>query len=299
MVLEICNSESERRVGNCRLTLLEIVGRLAAARFAQATSDISSGDDLAPAFDKLYETLDLDPSRRRSYFQSWNQQVSALKNLSSQGSTAIGGAQGSELYETARRCIKVSSETKSYYSMMYMGTVDDERLSSDTGIVWGLEYAKPDRFRVTQNAGEDADEWVTIGQRHFRGPGFVHRKLTKEEDDFKTNESLLLDCYLRVMGNAEPISIEQFEFGSQRYCLLDYKTIEAREVLPWLQTAEVGLIQADFWVNSIDDHLVKVDLIVEFFEAQTADEQTGRLVHLFGNYDADILVVPPAFQLIE
>jgi len=293
IVLETINSEASKRAGHCRLALLEI----------SALTALSS-DDLETAFNTLYESLDPYPSVRRKQFdyaKTKFKQLLALPNeeLIEESHSNIN------IEEFVISAIDATKKASTYRSKVLLEEVNFKHPPRTT-ISWKLEHVKPDKFRVFQHAGEDYDEWITLGTEHFRAPIYARRKgpdsLMKE--DIGLNNSLLVNRYFKPMREIYPNSFSTYQSERNEYYQIVYKGTTAEqfenELFPEDNESDVGeLDRVHIWIEKDTQYIVRVDLLFNLIIDEESSPFRARYVQLFANYNENIVIVPPAFEVVK
>jgi hypothetical protein len=298
IVLHVCEAEAAKRVNRSRIALLEI----------SAHAWLAAGD-LAAAFNRLIDSLTPDPAEHGRLLAAAQVDFGRLLNLSLE---QVVKEQGCSLSgkEVVSRIVKATRAVRTYRSKILV--------DFKTGnIVWDLEHAKPDRFRVSQHVKRDGqdfyDEWVTIGGAHFRGPDYCQRRpeaLTGDgrvalETELSLNWFLLADKYLKVLSDSDPTSIEVCRYDQRRYMLFTYKNLRwdppallsaagDRQGSQMFEQAVQALLWADFETGLLAKAHVG-------FQGPSDSGRNGQaeIVQAFASHNQSVTIVPPAFQLMQ
>ncbi len=204
--------------------------------------------------------------------------------------------------------VDTNKNLSSYCSRAILQEISDNT-SPEELILWQLEYAKPDKFRVSQVAGEDYDEWVTLGNEHFRSPLFSRRpgSDTLQEGDIILSHSLLVDNYIDVIKKITADTVCVFRTGNRHYVVLSYQYSAASNFKFRLFASSSEDDEADgpsmdntsIWIDNDSHFIVKAEI---HFREVNPDDTTlkhVRFMQLFTCQNENILIVPPAFQLLE
>lgn len=291
IVLETITSEASKRVGHCRLSLLEIISRNALA-----------SDDLETAFNSLYKSFDPYPSIRHKQIDNASanfQQLLALPDKELMKDTNINAK------ELVKSSIDVTKKVSSYMSKIIL---EGSKLgqSPSTILTRQLEHVKPDKFRVSKQAGEDYDEWVTIGHEHFRSPMYNNiKELDLSIDEMDLNKSLLVDRYFKPMRETYPNSINTYKSDGNEYYQVVYKGDATEQFESDLLFQEdngsdvAELDRVHIWLEKDTLHIIRVDLVVKQIVDEESSPIRGRYVQLFTNFNESLAIVPPAFVIFE
>jgi hypothetical protein len=296
IVLDTIKSEASKRVGSCRLTLLEIL----------ANTYLAS-DNLEAGFNTLYDSLDPYPLERRKQIENAEAKFRDLLDLPN-GELEKKHHSDINTKELISSSLDAIKKVSSYRSRAFL-VEDDIKFPPESGIMLQLEYIKPDKFRVSQQAGQDCDDWITLGKEHFRGPLFARRLGSDSlmQQDKKLNYSLLVDSYAEVMKEVYPNSFRVYQSGGQFYIQLAYRGATAEKFRVGFfestsddsEMAEVSFTQANIWIDLDSHYIVRIDLVLQETSSEESSPREGRYVQLFTSYNEDIIIVPPAFEVMK
>ena len=282
-VLEVCEGETERRVGRVRAALLEIVARTHSAQ-----------EELPAAFEALRASLDSEPGLRGEV----EAELAAIVELPWRPVEATRfSARAAEVTVTA--CLDAMKQPTSYCARFVV------RASGEAvGASWDLDAREPDTYRVRRQGSSDYDEWITLGRHHFRGPTFSPLDESAAADERSETRWLLVDKYLTVLRDADPTAVEERDAGTARYHVVEYgpdalRTVDAAVTAPADPTdpASHGRASLRLWIDSESKLLVRAEW--ERLESGDGTSPGRRFVQAFAGYDAAPPIVPPPFQLVE
>jgi hypothetical protein len=180
---------------------------------------------------------------------------------------------------TLAACADAMAKTKGYCAYAAMGT----RWAEDR-VEWLLDFEKPDRFHVTQLAGEDRDAWITIGQDTFRYLGDWLLMPGGTESPNHINEIFPVDLCLEELRGEPPVSVRVCriadrrpriltlgpveigfgfqKFGEREFVLFEYETYSiGRGDLDG--AGEHGSWQVTFWIDGATGMLERMDAATE------------------------------------
>ena len=286
-VLDTCIEDASKRVGKCRLLLLEIISRTYLAR-----------DDIERGLNSFDESLTLDPVSRDRQRKRAQEAYSDLLLLDINGNNQTTEAP-SDRELTIKECLNTCESLRSYQAKM-IWQEQSETPEQGGEIFWELEYAKPDRFRVSQVAGDDFDEWITIGGLHYRGPMFTMRQDQElVGSDLSINNALLMGNYLDVVREVQPDETRTLAVGQTDYVALDYKNLDINR-LPLLEnkTGDIGFPLMRLWIETGSRLLVKAELLATI-PTDNGGPGTLKIIHMFAGYNDNISIFPPPFEIIQ
>ena len=180
---------------------------------------------------------------------------------------------------TLAACADATAKAKGYCSYATMGT----RWAKER-VDWLLDFEKPDRFHVTQTAGQDRDAWITIGPDTFRYLGDWLLMPGGTESPSCISGIFPVDLYLEELRSEPPVSVRichfadrrprffalgplEFHFGFQtlgerEYVLAEYETYSiGRGDLDG--AGEYGSWQVTFWIDGATGMLGRMDAVTE------------------------------------
>ncbi len=281
LVHELCVTEAGRRAGRCRFSLLEI---------AALTS--MGADDIESAFNRLHESLTPSPQERERQTVRAKAALQLLSDLAEATAQRSGFAGAAEQVRIRNACSEVTAGVSSYRAELSVRPEQAIREAGAQGIVFGLEFARPDHYRVCQTSGPDFDEWVIIAGRTFRAPAWSERASIGNEVEL--SDVLRADSYLAMLRHVEPLSAEHCTYADGTYLLLRYDGA-ARHYLPVRKLREEVVVEkAYLWIDLSSNYLVKAS-----FQFLGPNGETARVVHCFTGHGDPIEIVPPPFQLLQ
>lgn len=284
IIFDLCESEAAKRTGRCRVLLLEIVARTALVR-----------QDLEKAFNALRQSLTADPesdlARNTKTAAEWGR----LLQLTPDAASSIAEPSPTAR-ETSLRCIDAMEALDTYRTTRIFRKAD--RPEGGAGdVALECEVARPANLHVFQTmwweSGPVYDEWVTIGNKYFRGPVYVQTKNISEGVD----SSLLASAYFTLLRKGKPAEFSVRLFDDKRYWLFEYRRgpIPNSPLWGWLaQSAGIHFFGCDVlvWAEFETARLVKVVQRPRFGERK-------EITHLFSCYDEPVSIVPPAFSVFQ
>ena len=210
--------------------------------------------------------------------------------------------------ELLNSSIEKTKKALSYRSRVFLAE-NEIKFPPQNGIMWQLEYVKPDKFRVSQQAGKDFDEWITLGKEHFRGPGFPMTFGSNPfmAQDTKLTRSLLVDRYINSVKEVFPDSFGVHQLGDQLLYQLVYRGATAEKFRVGFfeldsndrGAEEISLIQANIWIDLYSHYIVRIGLVLHEKSINESSQRKARFVLLFTSYNEDIIIVPPAFAVMK
>ncbi len=295
LVLETIDSEATKRKDNCRLTLLEISAMTYLAL-----------DDIGAAGNKQCDSLSPRPLERLNQQEQADVSYAMLISLP-QCEEVEQISSGININEIVSKMVDTNKNLSSYRSRAILEEINDNTSPKEI-ILYQLEYAKPDKFRVSQIAGKDYDEWVTLGNEHFRGPLYIRspRSDTLKENDISLNHSLLVDNYINAIKEITADSVCVFRTGNRHYVVLNYQHSAASNFKCGLfalssedNESDVPSMQASIWIDNGSHYIVKAEIHFREVNPEGTEPNRVRFMQLFTSHNENMLIVPPAFQLME
>ena len=273
---ELCRNELRTRSGRCRLTILQILARLA------------GGSDLQNALNYFGESLQPEGEDERAVniAAEWDRlMLLTADHISADALRPVPA-------DACARCVAAFEEIRSYRARWLMGTPE----SGESGppiATWEAQIERGGRFRVLQNVGHDFDHWITFPEVHFRGPMY-QPGLGTEANDRRRNSTLTCDVYLPLLGMPAARS-GMCGTGVGDWWFFEYLQVPP----PWTSHLDVDETPAEevdlrcdlqLWVDPATARIRKVFCIYD---------DGSTLTHLFATYNEPVEIFPPPFSLFE
>jgi len=201
------------------------------------------------------------------------------------GSELLKNIEIKKTNEIAKRCADSISQARSYLSRLIM--LETTR----SGVEYRLQVVKPDRFHVSRYVFPegDLDEWVIVGEQHWRVPFGPMPDL--KESEVEETKSLMAERFLNILRNEQPNTAQTHEYRSKELVLLTYDL----DYVPGLSNFNFPLqrsVQVKLWIAVHEYMLAKASIQTEIKGPE------GQVEHIeidqcFAGYNLDIDIYPP------
>jgi hypothetical protein len=183
--------------------------------------------------------------------------------------------------------------------------------ASDDGMhfEYDFEFVRPDRFHLGRDTGQDFDEWIVLGDEHYRNAGLwlpVDNDETKEEHE-REDGKLLAASYLDLLRGTAPIAVSVLRGEQGAYLAAEYATVTEAWSDFFEGAASPREARTSIWVDVATGLLRRAEgsfVIMlppeDGTEATEAGTELGQsFKHGFTSYDEDIVIERPetAFEL--
>lgn len=287
-ILELCRSESEKRIGRCRLTLLEILARLALAK-----------EDYQTAFGMPMTAVTLYPHiRERQTLTAeaeWNKLLAASVETADERSDAeVSAASAADL------CLKATRQIRAVRAKQIRQTAGHTEIGPGD-VTWECEFERSGKFRVFQRmwlGGEVVgDEWITVGGIHFRGPAYIAGPNPSEA----VNDGLIPDAHFGFLKRCKPVNFGAYRFQNRTFWRFEYKNVSRPSPTllgRLLAVARVSWFRwnAEVWVDAENSRLVKAVLALN---APSNPGIPNEEISVYCYFDEPVWIVAPPFSVIR
>lgn len=202
-----------------------------------------------------------------------------------------------DVAERVARCVEATERTTSYVTRQVIRDASHEQMSHGD-YVWDMEFAVPDRYRVSQSGwsdtGEVRERWVSIGSDFYRHAGSWQKPKdpTRFEPEQKLNRHLTVAKFLGVLRQGHPTSHELDTDGHMQYLQVRYEPLSRETLAPILgnPSPPQGILgSAIVWIDTETDLLAKA-------EVRVTENNSGRTLlfeQAFASYNADLSIERP------
>jgi len=205
-----------------------------------------------------------------------------------------------DLAGVAEHCIDATRKARSYRTRCVARGLTD---SGDEGhIEWNMEYCRPDRFHVTQEAhpGGDYDEWIAIGDDVWCQPFWFHRSGANLPTGEHSMDSMLsAEPYLKLLSEMKPSdgfkvetegrSLEIVEFNVEARTMAEF--IAGRGNRQALEQVPDEMKSYRLWIEHESGLLQRADTL--FRAAGGVHDQLSSCL-VFSSYNEQISIEPPS-----
>jgi hypothetical protein len=191
-----------------------------------------------------------------------------------------------EAKEIANQCADSISQASTYKSQLIIleGT-------NKGGAEYHFQVAKPDRFHVSRYVlpENDYDEWIIIGEQHWRVPFGQIPDLKETEID--ETKSLMAERFLDILRNEQPQEAQSYEYIGNELVLLTYNL----NYVPGLLNSNLPLqhsVQVKLWIRKHGKMLAKAAIQAEI-KVSDGQVECLKIGQCFAGYNLDIDIYPP------
>jgi len=207
---------------------------------------------------------------------------------------------GETLTDIAERvawCVEATERTTSYVTRQVIRDASHEHMSHGD-YVWDMEFAVPNRYRVSQSGwsdtGEVRERWISIGSDFYRHAGSWQKPKdpTRFETEQKLNRHLTVAKFLGVLRQGHPTSHELNTDGHKQYLQVRYEPLSRETLAPILgnPSPPQGILgSAIVWIDTETDLLAKTEVRV----TESNSERTLLFEQAFASYNADLSIERP------
>lgn len=208
--------------------------------------------------------------------------------------------------EAVLTCVEVTRQARAYCSRLIVKDLSRKNPTPrDYAIQLRIDFAKPDKYHVTQAAWDDElgelfDEWVSIGKEHYQNAG-LWIQVDDEESMNQTNalnRSLSVETLLDILRYDDPVSSHVYRYRQSRYLLLEYKAPKSSKSSRGYFEACSSLLNSHcemrIWLDLDRSLLAKGELV---YEGQNSEGEHvhGRVQQVFTSYNENVQVRPPGW----
>jgi len=202
-----------------------------------------------------------------------------------------------DVAERVVRCIAATEGSMSYVTREVIRDPSHEQMTHGD-YVWDMEFASPDRFRVTQSGWSDTREvrerWISIGSEFYSHAGTWQKPtdLTRFEPEQKLNRHLTVGKFVGVLRQGHPTSHGLDSDGEKQYLQMRYEPLNRETLAPILgnPSPPQGVLGfAIIWIDTETDLLVKA-------EVRVTEATSGRQLlfeQAFASYNSDLQIDRP------
>ena len=212
--------------------------------------------------------------------------------------TADRSALVPDVAERIARSIDKTASVTSYATRQTLRDPSHETMAAGD-YVWEMEYAAPDRYRVTQtgwsDAGEVTERWLIAGADFYRDARGTWRR-SEEPGRFATEQTLTKHLspakYLDILRQGFPSSHEVDADGGSRYLQVGYGSL-TREALAAVlanPSPPQGVDgAAKLWLDMETDLLARAEVRI----AERDGDRKLVFEQVFASYNAGQPIEPP------
>ena len=211
--------------------------------------------------------------------------LSSLMNLV--GAPVGASIEPEAVTKIAVRCAEVVGHARTYQSRMII-----RELGGEGAIEYRVEVVRPDHFHVSRAVlpAGDYDEWVTIGDDHWRVPFGPMPEM--RESEAKETRSLLVDRFSELLQGAQPSAAAAHRYAERTFVMLTYD-LDHAPGLPQPKEPSQVRAQIKLWIAEQDATLSRAEILHE------SPGPGGKLERLevqqaFAGYNLDIRIYPPS-----
>lgn len=208
--------------------------------------------------------------------------------------------------EAVLTCVEVSKQARTYCSRLIVKDLSRKNPTPrDYAIQLRVDFAKPDKYHVTQAAWDDElgelfDEWVSIGKEHYKNTG-MWVQVDDEESMNETNalnRSLSVENLLEILRADDPVTSHGYRYRQTPYLLLEYEVPKSSKSSRGFFEACSSLLNSHcemrIWLDLDRSLLAKGELV---FEGQNPEGEHvhGEVQQVFTSYNENVQVRPPGW----
>ena len=185
----------------------------------------------------------------------------------------------------------------SYRARMLWDSKPPSRASDDgMHLEYDFEFVRPDRFHLLRETPEDIDEWIVLGDEHYRNAGLwwpVDDDETKEEHE-REDGKLLADSYLDLLRRTAPIAVNVRRSGQAAYLVAEYAVVTQAWSHFFQGVASPREARTSLWIDLADGLLRRVEgSFVLPLSPEDGGEAIESFKHGFASYGEDIAIEAP------
>jgi len=200
--------------------------------------------------------------------------------------------------DIARGSVQRTSEARAYCSRTLLKDFTDSTPKPKDHILirWRLDFVKPDRWHVIQEAWEAGgtlyDQYIIVGSETYQNVGMWVQ--AEREGVAELNRSLLVNSMLAILQYEGPKNSAVYDYLGEQYLLLEYPqptSPERQQGFLRTLTGLKGTCQIQLWVSLKTGFLAKGAIL---FDGTVDKERVhGEIHQVFTSYNEDIHVDPP------
>ncbi len=161
---------------------------------------------------------------------------------------------------------------------------------------YDFEFVRPDRFHLVRGNGWDIDEWIVLGNEHYRQPLWwrVDDNETKAEHE-RENRLLLADGYLGLLRGMAPTAVNVRHSERAAYLVAEYPTVTQAWSELYQGPSSLREARTSVWIDLAQGLLRRTEGSFAFpLPPEEAAEPMLTFRHGFASYGEDIVIDRPA-----
>ncbi len=194
-----------------------------------------------------------------------------------------------ETEEIAIKCADVTEVASSYVGMT--AVIEP---TGEGGVEYRVIMSKPESYHVVRTVipEGDRDEWITIGNMHWRIPFGPMPDM--REDELTETKSLLVNPFIHILRERKANRGYAYRFTDREFWVLVYNLDNLPDLIFFDQNTSAS-IDVEIWIDPGKNLIVRTGV----FQKNVESHGERKIIQTFSGFDSDLKIDKPTDFLIE